>query len=147
MGVEVVIPADFGDQVLKELQPLIDAALSTAEVVARIIKDQAILENEDVDGNQMAQKKGRPPKNPKNFVGLPLIQNDDPDMMANERWSHERTGPLEETITYDPPDHLQYLIEKPPEVGGRKWILPDRINESAREKIMAEMARRIEEAL
>jgi hypothetical protein len=146
MGVEIVIPSDFGDQVLRELQPIIDAALSTAEVVGQIIKDQAVLENQDVDGGQMPQKKGRPPKNPRNFVGLPLIQNDTPDMMDNARWSHERTGPLEETITYDPPDHLQYLIEKAPEAGGRKWILPDAINPFARQKIAEEMARRIEEA-
>jgi hypothetical protein len=147
MGVEVVIPSDFGEQVLSAMKPLIDAALSVAEVAPQIIKDQAMLENEDVDGNQLAQKKPRPPKNARNFPNLPLIQNDTPDMMANERWSHERTGPLEETITYDPPDHLQYLIDKAPEAGGRRWILPDKINPNARQKIMEEMQRRIEEAL
>ncbi|MDB5292727.1 MAG: hypothetical protein JWL69_3968 [Phycisphaerales bacterium] len=74
-------------------------ALSAAEVAPQIIKDQAMLENEDVDGLPMAQKKPRPPKNARNFPSIPLIQNDDPDMMANERWSNERTGPLEATIT------------------------------------------------
>ncbi|MDF2434497.1 MAG: hypothetical protein JWP44_4128 [Mucilaginibacter sp.] len=132
---DVEIHIDFADGVMELVKERVTRALQeVAPQVPHIIKDKAILENKDVDGNEMHLKQPRPPKNPRNFPNLPLIQNDEPDLMSNDRWQVEiEDGSA--TITYIPPEHLQYLIEKAPERGGRPWILPDRINEEAREEI------------
>lgn len=142
MGVEINIPDDFAERIMAQLQPIVDAALSVSEQVPTIIKDYAILQNQDVDGNQMSSKKPRPKRNPSNFPNVALVQNDDPDLMNPARWKHERTGPYEETVTYTPPEHLEYLLSKAPEDGGRPWIAYDRINASAQAEIQAEMVRR-----
>ena len=78
---------------------------------------------------------------------LPLIQDEDPDLMNNDRWTVGEIDGTERIATYYPPEHLQYLLEKDSEAGGRPWIGADgRINPNARAEIEAEMAKRVKEA-
>lgn len=140
----VTINVNF-DSVMEKIQEIVDKMLAVADEVPAIIKDRAILENEDVDGNQMNRKVPRPTKSPTNFPDLPLIQNDDPNLMDNARWHVERTDLTTATVVYSPPEHLKYLIEKDPEHGGRKWITPDKINPNAVAEIQKRMIEAVEE--
>jgi hypothetical protein len=138
MGVRVIMP-DLGEAILAKLQPRVDAAIKVAERVPVILKERAILDNEDVAGNQFPKKKPRPRKNPTNFPNVALVQNETPDEMSPERWSHEQTGPTQVTVSYQPSDHHEYLVSKAPEQGGRKWLTNSEMNPNARDEIANQM--------
>ena len=141
MPVSVHMP-DLAAGLMAQLQPRIDAAMAVAAQVPTIIKERAVLDGEDVQGNVMPQKQPRPKKNPRNFPSVHLIQNETPDEMNPERWSNEQTGAGQVTVTYQPSDHHEYLVSKPPEQGGRKWLTHEAMNPNAR----AEIARQMREA-
>jgi len=145
-GVEVSVPSL--DQIKAMLAPYIDAALSVVDdgTAAQLIKDKAILDNEDVNGEQMPPKVPKPKNNPQNFPNMPLIQNTEPDLMNHDRFSSKRIDDTTAAVIFDPPDHNDYLLDKPQEVGGggRHWIGRDgTVNPNARAEIEAEMARRV----
>jgi hypothetical protein len=143
---QVTVSLPTEDEIRAMFQPYIEAVQEVAVDAFRIIKDKAILDNEDVDGNQMPPKVPKPKNNPQNFPNMPLIQNTDPDLMNNSRSTVENTDDGA-VIIYDPPEHLQYLLEKPQveakgkghspnESGGRHWIKTDgTINPNARKEI------------
>jgi hypothetical protein len=131
--IAVQMPSDeeFAQAMLDAIKAHVEPVLqSVADMAPAVIKDQAMLENEDVDGQQMPQKKPRPKRSPQNFPNLPLIQNEDPDEMNNSRWSNEKTADFEVTVTYQPSDHHGYLAEK-----GRDWLNADAMNPNARAKL------------
>lgn len=144
MSVTVSIPYDFVEQVMAELQPRIDAALKIAEQVEHIIKEKAVLDNEDVEGNQFPQKKPVPKANPKNLPNVALIQNDTPDEMNPARWSVDQVGLTEIHVLYQPSDHHDYLVNKDPQNGGRKWLTHTEMNKGARDEIERLMAEAME---
>lgn len=115
------------------IRQLVSRILSVAPQVAQLIKDSAVLENIDVNGNQMPQKKPRPKNHPRNNPGLPCI--DTGDMMDNSRWLVQQIDPTTVWIAYEPPEHFKYLIEKDPDSGGRPWMTEDRINADVRASI------------
>jgi hypothetical protein len=134
---QVTVSTPTEDEIRAMFQPMVEAVQEVAQDAFRIIKDKAILDNEDVDGQQMPPKVPKPKRNPQNFPNMPLIQNTDPDLMNNDRSTVEDTedGAV---IIYDPPVHLDYLLTKPQDVGGggRHWIGRDgRINPNARIEI------------
>ena len=141
MSVEIEIP-DFADAFMAAVQQRIDAALAVGNEVETIIKEKVLLDGKDVDGNDFAQKQPRPPKTPTNFPTVPLIQNDNPNLMAKDRWQVERVAEDEVVVTYTPPAHHQYLVTKPAANGGRKWLTDTEINAEAR----GEIERRMREA-
>ena len=118
------------------VQPRIAAALKVADEVGTIVREHAVLDNEDVDGQQLHQKKPRPPKHPTNFPNFVLIQSDEPDLMSPARWRTE-SDETEARAIYTPPEHHQYLVDKDPEHGGRKWLTQEQMNPSARAAIAA----------
>jgi hypothetical protein len=127
-----------------------ERALEAADSAPQIIRDKAMLDNEDVDGNQMPAKQPRPQRNPKNFPNMALVQNEEPDTMDPARWSVTPTiqsgGNFERSCFYQGPDHLEYLLSKDPDKGGRPFIKTDgTINPNARAEIEAEMVRRVKE--
>jgi hypothetical protein len=147
MPVEIEFPSDeeWAELIAESLKESVDAALSVAEDLGSIIRTTAFADNQDVDGNQMAKKKPRPKGTPANFPEIALIQNDTPDLMNPDRWSVERTGPYEATVTYTPPDHFWRLQERPADAGGRTWLTAEKINPNAEKDIEYEMARRGEQ--
>lgn len=138
--VEVKIPHDLEAQIMEMIQKRVDAALSVAEDVPLLLKLQASEANEDVDGNQMPPKQPRPKNNPTNFPNLPLVETG--DMYDRARWHVERPNETTAVVVYDPPEHFYYLIAKDPDHGGRKWLTPDRINQTVRNQIEEEMVKR-----
>lgn len=140
--VTVVMP-DLESAFAELIQQRIDAALSVADDVPGLIFDAAVLNNEDVDGNQMPRKQPRPKNYPQNNPDLPLIGTTDApeNMMSKTRWTVERTGSdTEATITYTPPDFFDDLITKDPSSGGRRWITRDKINADVVALIQEKMA-------
>jgi hypothetical protein len=113
-------------------------SLKVAEEVPQIVKDQAILENEDVNGNQMPQKKPRPVNNPKNFPNLALVVSG--NMMDHTRWRIDDVSETQRNVVYTPPDYFEYVLEK------RPWISDEKINPNALAIILQRMRELIEGA-
>jgi hypothetical protein len=136
MSVVVSIPnyQDIYFGLYDQLQSRIEAALSIGPEVPTLIKQQALLENRDMNGELIPLKGPRPKLNPTNNPEIPLV--DTGNMMDPARWSVERTGDAEITVTYSPPDYIDYLVLT------RPWISPDKINEDALFEIQTEMAAR-----
>ncbi len=132
-----IIP-DLADLVRRKLQPRIDAALAVVKEVPTLVKERAILDNEDVTGGQMARKVPRPPKHPTNHPDIALIQNDEPSLMSPDRWRTE-TGETDAKAIFSPPPYQRYLEEKDPNHGGRRWITKDALNPNAKAAIRARM--------
>jgi hypothetical protein len=145
-SVEVKVPYDLAEQVFAQLQPKVDAMLKVANEVGTILRERAILDNEDVNGNQMPSKQPRPSKSPKNFPNVALIQADEIDEMNPSRWSVEQTTLTEAVVKYNPSDHHQYLTDKAPQSGGRKWLTQESMNPTSRQEIERRMAEEFERA-
>jgi hypothetical protein len=132
MEAKVII--DFPEMEAAVMQALfqhIDKALNqVAPQVQEVIRDQAMLENQDVDGQAMPNKQARPKKSPKNFPNLPLVVTG--DLMDTSRWSIERPSTTQADVIYNPPPHFQYLLDKPKEQGGRRWLTHEKVNPNAR---------------
>jgi hypothetical protein len=140
-NVDVTTPGK--DQIAALFDPMLEAVREVADNAWQIIKDKAILDNEDVNGQQMPPKVPRPKNNPQNFPNLPLIQDTDPDLMNNDRFTVEHTDEGADLV-FDPPVHNDYLLDKPQVEGGggRHWIgRVGTINPNARAEI-EEMIRR-----
>lgn len=135
----VVEMPDFETAILTAIQTqFVDAALEVAKEVPSLIKQEVMLNNRDIDGNSMPDKKPRPKGSPTNNPGVPCV--DSGNMLDNSRWVIEQVSESEVDVIYSPPEYLQYLIEKAPEAGGRKWITPDKINDDVRALIEEKIA-------
>ncbi len=124
------------EQLYEAMLAYLKPGLAVADEASQIIKDQAILENQDVDGNPLPQKQARPKGNPKNFPNRPLVQSG--NMMDNSRWKVEEVSETEKRLVYDPPDYFDYVVAK------RPWLTADKVNPNAVAQIQARMKEIVE---
>jgi len=134
--VEVKIPDDLPEQILAALQPMVDRGLSVVNEVEGIIKEVAVIEEKDVNGQPITPKKPKPVKTPRNLPNAPLIGKPgvhEISMLDPTRFTTQRDGPYQATMTYQPPDYFIYVIEK------RPWLTHDQMNDDARARIERRM--------
>src|SRR5579871_1038646 len=91
MPVQVIVQHDLAERLLEQIEHRVQAMLKVANEVQHIIKDHAVLDNEDVTGQQFNQKKAKPKNDPQNLPNVALVQNDTPDLMSPTRWRVEQT--------------------------------------------------------
>ena len=131
------------DGILERIRQLAEKALSVAVEVPQIIRYRASLNNEDVAGQKMPQKKPRPKHSPRNNPSLPLVETG--NLMDPGRWEIVKQGDYQRMIIYTPPVYHEYLITKDPQKGGRKWLTTDAINPNARKTIEQKMVDKLVE--
>lgn len=137
-----VIITGVEDSILDHIQLRVDAALTAVEEVATIIKEVAVLDEKDVNGEQIKHKKPKPSVHPKNLPNAQLIGEPDKhpiSMLDPSRFATERTGQFEAAMTYTPPDYFEFVIAK------RPWLTPDTMNDDARHRIELIMRERAEQ--